>query len=96
MSQNEQQGVRYNYQYLRDALEEAGKVVWRDSSGTSQAVLVSTPNLLIALRQEFGVRRGTKIQVFSLASPEAQLLGTVSADKIGDPAAYFLQPDYLK
>lgn len=86
----------HSFMRVYQPLADAGKALWPHAGGTFAGFLVSTPNLLIALRQAEMVPADMSIQVFSLASPEAQLLGIANESNQGDPESYRLANDFPK
>jgi hypothetical protein len=82
------------FQSLLFSLGDGGKTLWQNIQAGEGCFLISEPNLLIALRKTYRLHPSTSIQVFSLASPEGQLLGTVTESNLGDPASYCLAAEF--
>ena len=91
-----QQAAELNtsFQSLWTMLSDVGSVLLADDMNIRGFFLVSTPNLLIALRKADRVHPGIPLQVFSLASPKDQLLGTVTEGTRADPASYGLPQEF--
>jgi hypothetical protein len=92
----EQEEITHPFEYLRRNLADGGQPLTQDISSGTQCFLISTQNLLIALRQAWRIRDDTTIRVFSLASPKEQLLGTVTENNAGDLESYCLPASFPK
>jgi hypothetical protein len=85
-----------SFQSLRTMLSDGGSVLLADDMNRRGCFLVSTTNLLVALRKAERVHPHISIQVFSLTSPEAQLLDTVTESNRMAPESYSVAPEFPK
>jgi len=94
---DENQAAQNSYTSLRSLLSRVGKVLALDERGNSQGFLLTTHDILAVLAKAPPLNPSVSIQIFSLTSPEAQLIGTVTQENQVDPESYFLKlPDQSK
>ena len=71
-------------------LRTAAVSLSREHQDVTQSFLVSTPVLLRVLRESPPFPAQVTLRVFSLSSPDMQLVGTVTTDNQASPESYIL------
>ena len=83
--------IREAYKKLITLLGSSGKNILMDVHGYSACFLIPSKGLLSSLANADSLHQEILIQVFSLTSPEEQLLGTVTVNNQGDDQSYVLK-----